>query len=629
VAEWLTPYCHTQRFFQNGAYYLSEFEYEFRPARIHCERLDIPVIADGWLKVGTDSSSFVFNKLPVDFAENFYATLENLDDYSSIGGEFSLVKINRVGDNLTVISDSYATRPVYYWKGRNSEIFISNSLSALFLNHIVPFEINPQTCSEKMTSWGALHPSDNSSKTYFTGISKLPPSSVLHCAPDGNIVLLEYWNFQKIVNKQIISDNVISIFRSTIIETVSNRLAAGATLIEASGGLDSSALIASAVAAGYRKKIFAIKFSLKNSDNLYQGDQQSVKKLLQDLKVNGAILYIDDMLGIANAELGRDEFTSINGPDFSTCPQIVSSHAALMHACGAKSIMAGYGGDGLLHGSHYILDSLIRQRRFDDALKLLCSLGLPALKNIKTVWEYGIVPFLPVYGDRAYNQVCRQSHKNITYPAYFTDRQHNLELSGFPRTKSSGHKRLKNWSQRIQQDAIWPPAAYVESLSSVCSHSFPYYDKRMIEACMLISPEKHYNVHIGGYAGGKQLLRTSLMGILPGYIIGRYTKMSPDAIQRLSLSRDKRALLDMFNPSKSVMLEDLAIIRKGKFYHNLVALIMQLDDPNFECLRGYTYTLRLIAMEIWLREVSQGREYIINRTRPRKSVICGELTHIK
>jgi len=61
--------------------------------------------------------------------------------------------------------------------------------------------------------------------------------------------------------------------------------------------LDSSALIASAVAAGYRKKIFAIKFSLKNSDNLYQGDQQSVKKLLQDLKVTVLSFILTICLG--------------------------------------------------------------------------------------------------------------------------------------------------------------------------------------------------------------------------------------------------------------------------------------------------------------------------------------------
>ncbi|MBC6973539.1 asparagine synthase [Bacillus sp. Xin] len=601
--------------------------------RLHKVSMSAPIIMDGWingeLTAKSNGVDFFF-----DDYQDLYQKLNssNTKTLSSSNGEFTILWWDENIQSLTAVTDIYATRPIYYWLSSKGEWFISNDIRILLLVPDIPFQVDEEVCKMFPTSGFAVGENGFEDRTFFKGIKKLPAASLAYFKFN-SIQTRKYWGISNLLDNKNITKNATPLFRELFQEVTKDRLKDKKHIVELSGGLDSATVMAAAIATENTEKILAVNISFSDPDMFLSHDRDLVKNMIKDLNIPGLIILGDKTARIPNAEIGRDPLWFIDGPDPRANALVNETFTVLAREYGASSVLTGEGGDFLFSGGEAVIDSLIRQGRFNESYDILKKwAGNNTLKMCKLALQYGFAPFLPYIGEKLYYKLL-WSDTEYELPEYFTnkhkEREEKINKEDYQRYQQS--KKLLSWGKRYHFDFLWPRARYMDSIGVSLPAYHPFLDRRLIEFSFSVSPEQHFDILKGqmeNYAGSKMLLRKSFTDILPSYIYNRSTKTTYAHMARKSFLNDRKHILQLFLPGERILVAEMGIINTDMWWKHLLAMAIRSEDPNNDLGMGYQYMRSVIDLEIWLREASQGKDHLLERSRPRKPRLMADIEKV-
>ncbi|SYX82417.1 asparagine synthase-related protein [Paenibacillus alvei] len=619
---------HTMTRFETGGegpVRMAEYQYQYRdePHRLTPEeQLPVPCVLDGWLNY-SGCGRIWGREMPADARCKLKQAVEKNPEamLQASLGDFTLSLWDGEHQTLYIGTDAYGTRPIYYWISPDLELFVSNDLRALFHIHHIPFDIDYERCLLFLSSQYAIGENNFEENTFFKGIFKIPAATVARWK-GGKLTLNTYWGMQNLLELDMVQRDAVPLFREVMMEAVNDRIRHSTSIVEVSGGLDSAAVFAAAIAGGHQDRILGVNISFSGDDMVQSNDRDIVRRLFHDLQLPSIIILADNTLRISNAEIGRDPLWFLDGPDPRANVLAKEMYTAIAQEFGIESGLTGEGGDFLFTGEEYVLDSLIRQRKFKEMFRTLWAWSDRKLgKALQLGATYGLAPFIPVLNDKMYYKLA-WSDSEYEMPDYFTPahiaRERNAQRDDYMRYKQS--KPLKSWGKRYHFDYTWPRASYLDAVGISLSNMHPFFDRRVIELSFSVPTEQHYDVvrgEIDNYFGTKMLIRKAFIDILPSYMHNRVTKTSYAQMARKSLLNERSNLMQLFDRTGEVLLHDLEVIDKHKFWEHLLGTLIRVTDTNNDLGMSYQYLRMVIQMEIWLREMSRGKAAVLERARPR------------
>ncbi len=580
-----------------------------------------PLVMDGWMK-HPDSAVQRADRMSDQERAELHCLLSSRprETLRSSHGDFTFAVWEERSQTLYIGNDGYGTRPVYYWIGPSNEIYASNDLRALLHAEAVPFDIDYGRCVSYLSSRYALGENSFDENTFFKEIKKIPDAT-LSIWNGKQLTHRSYWGIEELIQLPILQTDAVPLFRERMIEVVNERLYHSKTILEVSGGLDSAGVLAAALAGGNRERVLGVNISFASDDMIQSNDRDIVRKLFQDLQMPGIIILGDNTLQIANAELGRDPLWYLDGPDPRANVLVNEMYNALANEFQTDFGLTGEGGDFLFSGEHYVLDSFLRQKKIKAFCQTLWEWSDKSVSRaVKLGLSYGIAPFLPFLNNYLYYKLA-WSDTEYEMPEYFTkthqDRESRAKQEDYRRYAKS--EPLRYWGRRYHYDYTWPRASYLDAVGVSMQNMHPFYDRRIMELSFSVPTEQHYDIQRGkieNYYGTKMLIRKAFTDILPPYLYDRVTKTSYAHMARKSLQNEKRNLLQLFDRSGEVILHNLDVIDKGKFWDHLVGTLIRSGDVNNDLGMSYQFLRSVIDMEIWLREMSKGRRHALERSKP-------------
>ncbi|MDR6721546.1 asparagine synthetase B family protein [Paenibacillus sp. 2003] len=597
-------------------------------------RLDFPIILDGWASGELQAHADDFPSLSSYQQEQAYRLLQEKPEYHlcKSQGEFTLVYLNQKRRSLIVATDSYATRPVYYWISPRNEWFIANDLRVLLLLQDTPFEVDEDVCRMYPTSGFAVGENGLEERTFFKGIRKLPTASIAWLN-NHQVKVQSYWGMRELTSQPQLTEDPVPQFRQLLKQVTQERFNGSKRIVELSGGLDSAAVVAAAIAGGNREQILAVNISFAEPDMMPSHDKDLVKKMMRDLRIPGLIIHADATARIPNAEIGRDPLWFVDGPDPRANSLVNETFTVLARQFRTAAVLTGEGGDFVYSGEAAVIDSYFRQKRYREGIRQLREwTGNRAGSMLKRGFKYGVAPFIPYIGDKMYYKLL-WSDTEYDLPEFFTNehlqRERQMNAEEVHRYRNS--RALKYWGKRYHYDFLWPRARYMDSVSITLPAYHPFLDRRMIEFSFSVPPEQHFDLLKGeqdSYAGSKLLLRKAFTDILPSYVYNRSSKTTYAHMARKSFLNDRQHILQLFASGQRVLVTELGIIDQQMWWKHLVAMAIRSEDPNNDLGMGYQYMRSVIDLEIWLQEMSRGKEHVLNRSRPAPARMLGEIEEV-
>ena len=164
---------------------------------------------------------------------------------SRLNGMWSFATWNESRRELFLCRDRFGVKPLYYRMGPEGIAFASEPKALLAL-----FPENRRMCREAMINFLAYNQLFVGRESFYEGIYVLPPAHYARysCATN-SIEIKRFWDYPSDTNHSITGDQAIAEFRELFDNGVRIRLRSDVPVgITLSGGLDSSAILASAAA---------------------------------------------------------------------------------------------------------------------------------------------------------------------------------------------------------------------------------------------------------------------------------------------------------------------------------------------------------------------------------------------
>lgn len=445
-------------------------------------------------------------------------------------------------------------------------------------------------------------------KTLFKQIHQLPPSSIFSWS-SGIRQEQQYWVAQQDLQTDVV-DQPIEAFRHSLISAVETRAAGRKTALEISGGIDSASTLGAILASKSAKSLNAVSVYFKNPLLTQSHDYQTVLSICKHVKIPVSFIAGDNALRTPNLE--HEDPITLDGPDPRACALLNYATDRWVFNNDIDVLLTGEGGDGLIEGIPYVVDSLIRRGRWREAWKYALKTGngtfVSALKEIG-LSILALIPIIrnKIYNDELWSDVKQPSPKYLKLSPSKNQFKHLNSASSF----------LPDMARRHIHDFMWPQARYIDYFPLHSYRTSPFFDKRVIELAFRIPPEQHINFELlkdSFYRSSKMVQRHAFADLLPDTIIKRQTKTNYVASARIQLVNDGPALLRLFDSRRDIALADFGILEPKPFVKRLVSEMIKAQDP--QCSLSFEYVLiqQIIDFELWLQNLQLGSEAILKRS---------------
>lgn len=592
------------------------------------------VLVDGYIKVG--ETYYNENNYQNVSAEHLFKTInENLTE---LHGEFSFAHLNK--DRIFLISDFYASRPIYYYTNKKS-IIISNDLRALILNPMVELKVNEEVLPLSLSSWVSTGENELSSElTYFEGIRKLKPHHCMVANIDG-IRSYPYLDMQRDIIDGSAIENVHdypSSFKSLFDAIIYERTQKTKTTILLSGGIDSSTILASLTQTKNPEDIYAINMSFRDPDQCNNQNTQIAKKLIEYFGVKGGILWSDDLLRIPNPLTHGDPFDLVNGPNPLANKLVVEGVQYYSQNENNGVILTGEQGDAVLGEDNVtmIFDSLFYHGHINAIFKTLNTFnsGKGIGESAYNYFKFFLLNIIPIVRNKIYKHIY-WSHVHVkNIPSFLSKEIEKIEKD-LKRNHSflSSEFTFKNvWSKYVF-DYFFPKAAYYDTLSIGTNQYHPFADRRILNLILNSPSHIHFdyeNYSINeSYRRSKFLAREAYKGILPEFAREKAIKTSYSGMARKIVQNSKEMLIDTFFGSELFLLSERGLVDANKFRKTLGATLLRVADPNNNLRLNFRYLQCAIQLEIWLRVIQQPKNQLTKMLQIKPPRKLGELESIR
>ena len=272
-------------------------------------------------------------------------------------GDFAFALWDARSQKLICARDHFGARPFYFAQTESMLVFASD-VDALRMSPAVSGTLD-ETAVGDFLLFGVYLDTD---LTIYRDIRCLPPASSLHFGHEG-LCIQRYWNIPtntevRYKNKSDYVDHFQELFEQAVID----RMGEGPLALELSGGMDSTSIAAVAVSHAAVTGQSLKAFTMTCVDLFPEDDELFYTKMVAD---HLAIpLFCDP---VENYAL----FERFNSPELVTAqptsnPSLAHHHDyfARIVQGGARVLLSGQGGDGVLGNSNRYYARLLRQGRY-------------------------------------------------------------------------------------------------------------------------------------------------------------------------------------------------------------------------------------------------------------------------
>ena len=257
---------------------------------------------------------------------------------AQVRGMFALAWWDDEARALVLARDRFGIKPLYV-AARDRSIAFASEINALVSSGLVARTIDPAGVLGFL-EWGTVPPS----LTYLAGVESLPPGSWLRRSRDGRDVRRQFADLAGVYARPITGITEQEL-RERVGEAVQQSVAAHLVAdvpvgVFLSGGIDSSAILSAAVAAGAASlNTYTVRFDDRSSEHEYARLVASTFGATHHELVLDASRIATDLPGIL-ARLDQPTLDAVNA-------YYVSSAVA---ATGINAVLSGTGGDELFGG---------------------------------------------------------------------------------------------------------------------------------------------------------------------------------------------------------------------------------------------------------------------------------------
>jgi asparagine synthase (glutamine-hydrolysing) len=320
--------------------------------------------------------------------------LRGPDGFALLRGEFAFALFDSVDQSLYLVRDRFGIKPIYY-RVDGTAVSFASEIKGLFADPRVPRALD--YASVATTLFGLTFPGT----TAFSTIREAKPGCYVEINANG-VSEKSYWSLQlepdgRRADPGALAHDFLDVFDEAVRIRLHGDYPIGAYL---SGGIDSSAVLASMVQAGARSiKAFTISFEDKLLD-----ERQAAIDTASRLGVEHHIVPVRDRDITENflSSIWHSEIPVINTHGTA---KFLLSRAARVHV---KAVMSGEGADELFAGySYFAADARadrslgIRQRLakwyrlFGSRQFVSGFLAIPREKDVnRLIHLFGCVPYL-------------------------------------------------------------------------------------------------------------------------------------------------------------------------------------------------------------------------------------------
>ena len=424
---------------------------------------------------------------------NYYIIYgEKCVDY--FDGMWSFAIFDNKNKMLFLSRDRFAEKPLYYFISEEG-IYFGSEISFIKSLSGKQFSINSKKIN-RLLSFGPISIfKDN--KTFYNDIKLLGYSENLECNYKNKIRVTKYWNQEVKINKNISSQEAISLTRDLLIETVKLRIRADVPAAFClSGGIDSGGLASIAV----KKLNCKIKtFSIIDEDFRYN-EENNVKKVVKDLNCENEIIHISKENFIDNLS---NLIKYHDSPVYSLAQYLQSCLINSIKNSGYKVAISGTASDELFSGyyDHYLmhLKYLENSPNYEKNSKNWKKYVEPQIRNEIFKNEKLFIND-PNYREYIYDHSQTLS-KYLNKPE-----KYNFIEKNFTSDLFSNRRLNELFYEQVQ------PTLNNEDLNSMMysvENRSPFLNKKLFDLCFSFSPELLIN---NGYS--KHILRSALKDIL-------------------------------------------------------------------------------------------------------------------
>ncbi|MGH2629743.1 MAG: asparagine synthase-related protein [Actinomycetota bacterium] len=274
--------------------------------------------------------------------------------FARLRGDFALAVWDAHRRELRLARDPLGVRPLVWWSSPSAFAFASQPAA---IRAIAPTATDEDSVLRYLL--GREQPLDS---TFFRGIRRVPPATVLTCDLRGRVTSRRYWRLEEVdaLVRELAADpldDLVKRFRDLLEREVRARLRTSAPVgLEVSGGLDSSGV------AGFVRRAVGPEASLHGYSILFgaEADSGLIDAVARESGIGLTQIpeaFVHDRGGLRRS-VGDDD-----SPLFIDGPVAIGPTYAAAAAGGTRVLLGGLDGDAVVaHGPLHLRDLATRLR---------------------------------------------------------------------------------------------------------------------------------------------------------------------------------------------------------------------------------------------------------------------------
>lgn len=504
--------------------------------------------------------------------------------WGRLRGSFALFLHDEMDASSILARDAFGLEPLYYSKS-NQSLTVSNCPWAARLMAGMAPERSGRRIAEFL-----LGTESDAAGTYYAQLSRLPPAHSL-TSKGGETEIRRYWNIGAVgrgENPADAAEHFRALFDRSVANAVGNEHRVGLML---SGGLDSSALLASCMALpGRVSSLAAFSKTFYNSPEWSDGEY--LAQLRSAYGLEASELAYETHHPLLNMER---QMRVLDGP---TLAYGLSSSVALLEMArdaGQHIVLNGHGGDEIVSYGSGRLNELAMEGRW---LELWLNTGPVAQLHGGTRAQIfarylAHKPWLRPLARRLGARAVLEG-KGLTGSPLQSDLEAALESHAD--SPKPAYNRIDHDERMIQEEALNSPmqphsleTIVLSSRAAGVETRMPFYDRELAEFSLSLASRHKLD---GGQT--RAILRRAMAGRLPAGLLRRADKFDFYPSFLAALFADQEPLRDWTRPGDPRLSEYVDPAWLENFWKNLP------EDPR-QCSRPDVMAIwRIATLSMWL-----------------------------
>ena len=526
-----------------------------------------------------------------------------LDTPQRLLGDFAFAIWDPRQQRMVCARDVAAQRTLYY-RLDDRTFAAATEIQSLFQDPSVPLIPNEDRIVDSLVPYNLMLNMRDRADTYFVGVHCLQAAHLL-VVDHRSSKIQRYWQIDPNALPHVRDHESDEQFRAVFFEAVRARLRTSRRIgIFLSGGLDSTSIACTAQTLIQQGRAAVPGFV--GISATYPGLDCDERPFVEATR---------DMYGFETHFVEPNSELEALGPlltGFRETPQIPTGGTRTYFRASADAgtpvVMTGEVADGVISGSPYLLDRLLRLGHFTAYRQQLTRLQALGYSRSRLMLLHSLAPILPIRILRYIAEAdVRRDHRKISWrltPTWLPKslRSKLLERDLQERVGAQRNRAFQSISQQEPYSAIERPEAPYQPESWSGEVWRPFADRRLWEIILALPPETKINMRSNiSYAASKQLLRRGLRDILPTAISERSTKPHFNETVTQWFSREWKGIEGLFTAVKKSRIEERGYVDSAAFLRSL------RDLRGGSTGRDIILARHLLGIELWLRALEAPR----------------------